>query len=130
MIKGLVLSSLLALSAAGYRVETIRKAAENRPEAVSAVAKDSAAAARTVVKLLNWYKSPKGLTMDNPECNSGQGDRSQTPTPEGLTLTPIYPHWGWLGRVGSSGPRIAFGVIHSLGIIQKGGPQRSAFLYD
>lgn len=57
MIKGLVLSALLAISAAGYQVETIRKATENRTVAVSAVTKDSAAATRTVLNLLSWYKN-------------------------------------------------------------------------
>ena len=57
MIKGMILSVLVVLALAGYRVDTMHKQNDNQSVAVSAVASDSAAAARSVVKLLNWYKN-------------------------------------------------------------------------
>ncbi len=57
MIKGMILSVLVVLALAGYRVDTMPKQNDNQSVAVSTVAKDSVAAARSVVKLLNWYKN-------------------------------------------------------------------------
>ncbi|WP_225309460.1 hypothetical protein [Larkinella humicola] len=57
MIKGMILSVLVVLALTGYRVDTMSKRNSHQSVAVSAVAKDSAAAARAVVKLLNWYKN-------------------------------------------------------------------------
>ncbi|WP_229312102.1 hypothetical protein [Larkinella punicea] len=57
MIKGLILSVLVVLAVAGYRVDTMPEKNGYQSVAVSAVASDSAAAARAVVKLLDWYKN-------------------------------------------------------------------------